>query len=704
MNSHESSEKNGSLRTSLLWVRFVCVFLLVLILMPAPGYSESGSTPLTTRRIASGVSRPVLVTAPDGDFERLFIVQQAGIIRIYDMTSGNLLTTPFLNINSIVGGGTSGADERGLLGMAFHPDYLNNGFFYLYYTNNSSNTVVARFSVSSSNPDVANPSPDQILFTQNQPFTNHNGGMIAFGPNDGYLYIGLGDGGSANDPQGNSQNQNTRLGKMLRLDVDGGSPYAIPPDNPFAGPGAPLDEIWASGLRNPWRFSFDRLTGDMYIADVGQFNWEEISIQPASSAGGENYGWRCMEGNSCTGLSGCACNAASLTDPVQVYSHGSGCSITGGNVYRGCAMPDMHGIYFYSDWCSSTIWSFEWNGSSVQNFTNRTSELDPPGSQSIAGVTGFGEDAYGEIYICDWNGGEIFKIVPANIDALDANGNFIVDSCECAIGNTTDCNNNGEPDACDIASGVEVDCNEDSIPDSCQTPVNDCNSNGIEDSCDIAAGASDCDGDGIPDTCQLDTQDCDGNGVHDVCDINNGTLVDCDFDNLPDSCEVVNGTGEDCNSNTLLDNCEIDLGIADDCNNNGSIDSCEVDAGTTADCNNNGNPDSCDIASGAEQDDNTNGIPDSCEAANFKRGDPNEDGVVNIADAVRILGFLFNNEAEPSCLDSTDVNDDGSLDISDGVALLTYLFGTASLPLPGENCGPDPTADGLDCGSYSNCP
>ena len=699
-----NSESSNTFRTPLFLVRTLCAFLVILVLFPDVSIAESGTTPLSTRRIASGVARPVLVAAPEGDFERLFIVQQAGIIRIYDMASATLLTTPFLNINSIVGGGNSGADERGLLGLAFHPDYMNNGFFYLYYTNNSSDTVVARFSVSATKPNVANGSPDQILFTQNQPFTNHNGGMIAFGPNDGYLYIGLGDGGSANDPQGNSQNPNTRLGKMLRLDVDAGTPYAIPPDNPFVGPGAPLDEIWATGLRNPWRFSFDRDNGDLYIADVGQFNWEEISIQPFSSVGGENYGWRCMEGNSCTGLSGCACNSAALTDPVQVYSHGSGCSITGGNVYRGCAMPDMHGIYFYSDWCTSTIWSFLWNGSSVTEFTNRSAELNPPGSQSISGVTGFGEDAYGEVYICDWNGGEIFKIVPANIDSVDTNGNFIVDSCECAIGNTADCNNNGEPDACDIAAGIEIDCDGDSIPDSCQTPAIDCDGNGIEDSCDIEAGASDCDSDGIPDSCQLATNDCDGNGVHDICDINSGTLVDCDFDNLPDSCEVINGTGDDCNSNTLLDNCEIDLGIADDCNNNGAIDQCEVDSGSAPDCNDNGNPDSCDIANGSELDSDGNGVPDACESITFRRGDPNEDGAINIADAVRILGFLFNGEGTPSCLDATDVNDDGSLDISDGVALLTYLFGTANLPAPGETCGSDPTSDGLDCSSYPNCP
>lgn len=684
------------------FTRFIGGLLILLFVSPPP--LDAGGTPLSTRRIASGVSRPVLVTAPAGDFERLFIVQQQGTIRVYDMTNAQLISTPFLDINSIVGGGTSGADERGLLGLAFHPDYSSNGYFYVYYTNNASNTTVARYSVSSTNPNVANPSSAQIVLTQNQPYSNHNGGMLEFSPIDGYLYIGLGDGGSANDPQGNGQNTNTRLGKMLRIDVDGGTPYSIPADNPFAGPGAPLDEIWATGLRNPWRFSFDRLTGDLYIADVGQYNWEEINIQLASSPGGENYGWRCMEGNSCTNMSGCTCNSSALTDPQQVYNHGSGCSITGGNVYSGCAMPDMQGIYFYADWCSNQIWSFRYNGTNVTEFTTRSSELNPPGSQSITGIAGFGQDAYGEVYICDWSGGEIFKIVPADIASLDLNGNFIVDSCECAIGNTTDCNNNGEPDACDIASGIEVDCDGDLIPDSCQTPTTDCDANGVEDSCDIEAGAEDCDADGIPDICQLAANDCNGNGVHDACDIQNGTVVDCDFDNIPDLCEIAAGTAEDCNSNTLLDNCEIDLGIADDCNGNGSIDDCEIDAGTTADCNSNNIPDSCDIASGAETDADANGIPDSCETASFRRGDPNDDGVVNIADVVRALGFLFSGQPNPSCLSTVDCNDDGDIDISDPVALLGYLFGSSSLPAPGETCGIDPTPDSITCLSYDSCP
>ena len=683
-------------------MKFYPLALLLVLFLPV--LVDAGGTPLSTRRVASGVSRPVLVTAPTADFERLFIVQQQGTIRIYDMTSAQMISTPFLDINPIVGGGTSGADERGLLGLAFHPEYASNGYFYVYYTNNSSNTTVARYSVSTNNPNVANPSSAQIVLTQNQPYSNHNGGMIEFSPVDGYLYIGLGDGGSANDPQGNGQNNNTRLGKILRIDVDGGTPYSIPADNPFTGPGAPLDEIWATGMRNPWRFSFDRLTGDFYIADVGQYNWEEINIQSVTSTGGENYGWRCMEGNTCTGLSGCTCNAASLTDPKQVYNHGSGCSITGGNVYSGCAMPDMQGLYFYGDWCSNQIWSFRWTGSSVTEFTSRTSELDPPGSQSITGIAGFGQDAYGEVYICDWSGGEIFKIVPANIASLDLNGNYIVDSCECAIGNTTDCNNNGEPDACDIAAGIEVDCDGDLIPDSCQTPNTDCDSNGVEDSCDIDAGAEDCDGDGVLDSCQLATNDCDGSGVHDVCEIQNGVLLDCDFDNVPDICQLAAGTAEDCNSNTLLDSCEIDLGIADDCNGNGSIDDCEIDAGTTPDCNSNNSPDSCDIANGSATDSDGNGIPDGCESTLFRRGDTNADGMVNIADVVRALGFLFSGQPDPTCLSTTDCNDDGVIDISDPVALLGYLFGSSSLPAPGEICGLDPTTDSLSCISYDACP
>jgi len=685
---------------------FCALLIFSAVVMCLPPSVEAGSTPLSSRRIALGVARPVLALAPPGDYERLFIVSQPGLIRVYDMVNATLLSTPFLNIDSLVGGGSSGGDERGLLGMAFHPDYANNGFFYVSYTNNGGTSTIARYSVSSTNPNVANPSSGTTILTQGQPFGNHNGGMIAFSPIDGFLYIGFGDGGSGNDPQGNGQNPNTRLGKMLRIDVDGGTPFAIPPSNPFVGPGAPLDEIWATGLRNPWRFSFDRDTGDLYIADVGQFNVEEIDFQPASSTGGENYGWRCMEGNSCTGLSGCTCNAVTLTDPIQQYTHSQGCSITGGYVYRGCSMPDMHGIYFYSDFCSATMWTFRYNGSSVTEFTNRTSELNPPGAAAISGVSGFGEDAYGEIYVCDLNGAEVFKIVPADIATRDCDGNFIDDACEIAVGAVQDCDQNGVIDACDISSGGATDCNQNGVPDSCEVASFDCNQNGQHDACEIDAGTvADCNGDLIPDTCQIASNDCNMNGVLDACDISAGTSFDCDLDGVPDNCQLAAGTEEDCNSNTLLDSCEIDIGTAADCDGDQRIDACQIDEGSAEDCNSNSIIDICDIASGALEDLDQNGIPDICETAQFVRSDCNADGTVDLADAIVSLSALFGGGTMPNCMDACDSNDDGMSDISDAVHTLTKLFSNGPDPTePFPDCGSDPTMDTLDCVRFAACP
>ena len=249
----------------------------------------------TTERIASGLSRPLYVTAPLADYDRIFIVEQwTALIKILHVASGEIDT--FLNIDSIVIGS---GNERGLLGLCFHPDYSNNGYFYVHYNNNSGNTVIARYSVTA-NPDSADAASRLTILQITQPAgqSNHKGGMIAFGP-DGYLYIGMGDGGSANDPGNRAQSDTTLLGKMLRIDVNGGEPYIIPPDNPFVDL-PPRDEIWAKGLRNPWRWSFDRVTGDLYIADVGQGAWEEVNFQSDTSGGGENYGWRCMEGQHCT--------------------------------------------------------------------------------------------------------------------------------------------------------------------------------------------------------------------------------------------------------------------------------------------------------------------------------------------------------------------------------------------------------------------
>lgn len=328
---------------------------------------------------------------------RLFLVDQGGRIRIYN---GTLLATPFLDISGIISGGS----ERGLLGLAFHPQYATNGFFYVDYTNTAGDTVIARYQVSG-DPNIANPGSASILLTVDQPFSNHNGGQIEFGP-DGYLYISLGDGGSGGDPECNGQDLSTLLGAILRIDVDGGSPYAIPPSNPFVGMAGAQDEIWAWGLRNPWRFSFDRMTGDLYIADVGQNNWEEVNMQPAASSGGENYGWNMKEGFSCfncTACPTCDCGDMTLVDPVLNYAQGLECSVTGGYVYRGSLISSIVGDYLFSDYCTGDMW-FTTPGV----WTQQTLPTGPLGS-----VTTYGQDACGEVYVVDTAGGgsQLYRFV-----------------------------------------------------------------------------------------------------------------------------------------------------------------------------------------------------------------------------------------------------------------------------------------------------
>lgn len=385
-------------------------------------------TPLTTKHVATGLNSLVYATHAPNDFTRLFLIEQTGRIRILDITQDPpvLLAQPFLDISSHV---TFGG-EQGLLGLAFHPNYASNGLLYVDYTglDGIGNTHVARFSVTG-DPNVADASSEVNLLTIVQPQVNHNCGWIHFGP-DGYLYIGTGDGGGAGDDDaghttgsGNGQDITSNLlGKLLRIDVDGdGFPtdstrnYAIPLDNPFVGKTGD-DEIWAYGLRNPWRNAFDRLTGDLYIGDVGQNLWEEIDFQPAASTGGTNYGWRCREGKhdyNYTGDCGVAGTPSeTLIEPIYEYSHGGSpfrCSITGGEIYRGCAIPDLAGTYFFADYCSNQIWSFRYTGG-TPTVTERTAELQPSGT-TINSIVSFGVDAYGEIYICA-HGGDLFKIVP----------------------------------------------------------------------------------------------------------------------------------------------------------------------------------------------------------------------------------------------------------------------------------------------------
>lgn len=373
-----------------LTLHLAWVWLCRVVLLGGVGAVQAaplvGGTPLIT-----GLAHPVSITHAGDDSGRLFLTLQGGQIAIYD--SAQLLSTPFLDITPLV----SCCGERGLLSVAFHPHYRTNGFFYINYTNTAGDTVIARYTVSD-NPDVADPLSGRVLLTIPQPFSNHNGGQLQFGP-DGYLYIGMGDGGGAGDPQNNAQNLGSLLGKLLRLDVDSQFPYATPPTNPFVGTAGARPEVWALGLRNPWRFSFDRLTGDLFVGDVGQGSWEEVDFASASSGGGQNYGWRRMEGTHCFNPA-TACNNGALTLPILEYNHGEndsvGCAIVGGYRYRGTGIPQLSGMYVYSDFCSGRIWGAI--PDSAGNWT--ATELLDTGTP----ITTFGEDQTGELYYADYTG------------------------------------------------------------------------------------------------------------------------------------------------------------------------------------------------------------------------------------------------------------------------------------------------------------
>jgi glucose/arabinose dehydrogenase len=345
--------------------------------------------------VVSGLDHPVSI-AHTAD-TRLFVVEQPGRIVIVDGT--HVLPEPFLDIRSLVQYG----GEQGLLGIAFDPDYAHNGFFYIDYTSRAGNgdTVIARYSVSSTDANRADAASARTLLTIDQPFANHNGGQLQFGP-DGYLYIGMGDGGSGGDPGNRAQNLGELLGKLLRLDVRNTSGYTVPASNPFVGRAGARGEIWAYGLRNPWRFSFDRVTGDLWIADVGQGDWEEIDFQPAASIGGENYGWRRMEGTHCFNPS-TNCQDASFVMPVLEYGHDDGaCSITGGYVYRGARYPRLQGTYIYGDYCNGRIdGATRLSDGSVRAFNLLETTL---------AISTFGEDVAGELYVADYDAGRLYHI------------------------------------------------------------------------------------------------------------------------------------------------------------------------------------------------------------------------------------------------------------------------------------------------------
>jgi glucose/arabinose dehydrogenase len=367
----------------------------------APFGTIGARLPIELEVVAQGLDRPVFVTAAPGDDRRLFVVEQGGIVRV--VRDGELLAEPFLDLTSLVLSG----GEQGLLGLAFHPVYTFNGWFFVNYTDANGDTRIVRFTASD-DPDRADPGSALEILWVDQPWPNHNGGMLAFGPGDGRLYIGLGDGGGVGDPGNHGQNPGTLLGSMLRIDVEQsttGQPYRIPAGNPFVGVQDVRPETWAFGLRNPWRFSFDLLTGDLYIADVGDNAREEVSVQPGATAGGQNYGWPVMEGDRCFRPAS-GCNTTGLVRPVHTYGRDVGCAITGGYVYRGSAIPALQGRYLFADVCAGWIRSFVLEDGAASDLRNHAAELDAGGD-----IVSFGRDNQGELYVVAYDG-DVFRIVP----------------------------------------------------------------------------------------------------------------------------------------------------------------------------------------------------------------------------------------------------------------------------------------------------
>lgn len=357
---------------------------------PPPATWDPNRVSVTLGKIADVPGRPLAIANAGDGSGRLFVAEQGGRVYIID---GGAVGGPFLDIS----GQVSSGGEQGLLGLAFHPDFPADPRVFVDYTDTSGDTVVSSFTVDPGSPDVAMAGSEVVVLAVDQPYANHNGGAIAFGP-DGYLYIALGDGGSGGDPQNNGQRLDTLLGKILRIDVDAGSPYGIPAGNPFASTPGARDEIWLTGLRNPWRFSFDRSTGDLWIGDVGQNAWEEVDV---ARSGGLNFGWRTMEGAHCyTPSSGCS--TAGLTLPVAEYDHAEGCAIVGGNVYRGSAQPVLRGGYVFSDNCTGRIWAIAATATSMQPLVRV--------GTGAAGVAGYGEDEAGELYAADLGGG-VYRVV-----------------------------------------------------------------------------------------------------------------------------------------------------------------------------------------------------------------------------------------------------------------------------------------------------
>lgn len=432
--------------------------------------------------------------------------------------NGTVKSTPFLDITSKV---NQGNDERGLLGLAFHPNYASNGYFYVNYIdrNYPGDTHIERYQVSSDR-DLADSNSGFNLLTIGQPDTNHNGGWMGFGPNDGYLYAAVGDGGGANDPSGNGQSINTKLGKILRLDVNIASPYA-PSSNPYFGSTPGDDLVWAYGLRNPYRCSFDRANGDLWIGDVGQDAREEIDRLPATTGGGVNFGWKTAEGFACRGGGGSCGTNTGFTPPIVDYPRTVGQAVVGGYVYRGSAIAGLQGTYFYGDYIFGGIFSFTYNGS-AQNHAERSNELNPPGPRHINNVSSFGEDANGELYIVDYNDGEVYRIVGVSNNP-DSDGDGLTDSQEAALGTNP---NDSDTDDDGLSDGAEVNTHGTDPKDS------DTDKDGLSDGAEVNTHGtnpkkSDTDNDGLSDGAEINTygsnpnsKDSDGDTLEDGAEVN----------------------------------------------------------------------------------------------------------------------------------------------------------------------------------------
>jgi len=362
----------------------------------AAGAPVTGIPALTARLVVSGLQSPLDLQSVPSDAERLYVVEQGGRIRV--VRNGQLQAAAFLDVS----GRISSGGERGLLGLAFHPQFATNRRFYVNYTNPAGNTHIAEFRASSA--DAAEAASERVLLVVSQPFSNHNGGGLAF-DNSGRLLIALGDGGSGGDPQNNGQRLDTLLGKIARIDVDSGSPYSLPANNPLLATAGARGEIWAFGLRNPFKIAVDRPTGDLYIGDVGQNRIEEIDVGLATRGGGENYGWRTTEGTQCFNPAS-GCDRTGITPPIYEYTHSEGCSVTGGVVYRGCRVPALGGTYFFGDFCSGLVRSLRFANGAATELRDWTSGL-----RGVGAPSSFGLDAAGEVYIVDYDG-ELYRLEP----------------------------------------------------------------------------------------------------------------------------------------------------------------------------------------------------------------------------------------------------------------------------------------------------